>query len=87
MKIANIHRYFDAEGNYHGPADHIIKVNGEEHDLYDYAKQHDIELPGSKKSKKHINTDIQEESYGDMGEAFDEGSAEEHGDGDSEGSE
>ena len=44
--------YFDAEGHYHGPADHIIKVNGEEHDLYEYAKAHDIELPGSKKHKK-----------------------------------
>ena len=52
MKIAKLHRYFDAEGNYHGPQDHKIHVDGEEHDLYEYAKKHGIDLPGKKSSKK-----------------------------------
>lgn len=87
MKIAKIERYFDAEGNYHGPADHKIMVNGEEHDLYEYAKQHNIQLPGSK-VEKPINIDIDiEKKDGNMGQPHDEGSAEEHGNGDSEGSE
>ena len=84
MKIAKLHRYFDAEGHYHGPADHIIKVNGEEHDLYEYAKAHDIELPGSKKHKK---TKIEVNSNADLGQTQSEGDSPEHGDGDSEGSE
>ena len=75
------------DGVWTGNPDRTIKVNGEVHDLDEYAKQHGIDLPDSKKSKKHINTDIEEKSYGDMGQASDEGSAEEHGNGDSEGSE
>tara|TARA_R100000734_G_C3243558_1_gene47415 strand:- start:322 stop:582 length:261 start_codon:yes stop_codon:yes gene_type:complete len=86
MKIAKIHRYFDAEGNYHGPEDHKIHVDGEEHDLYDYAKKHGIELPGKKSSKK-INKDIEEKDYADLESTFSDGSAEEHGDGDSESTE
>ena len=84
MKIAKIHRYFDAEGNYSGPADYKFYQNGEMHDVFEYAKKHGIELPGH---KKDINTDIKEEDHGDMGQTSDEGSAEEHGNGDSEGSE
>jgi len=83
MKIAKIHRYFDAEGNYHGPADYKFKIGGEEHDVYEYAKQHGIKLP-SKKSKKHINTDI-EEKHEDLGKSHGSGDTEVHGDGDSEG--
>jgi hypothetical protein len=86
MKIAKIHRYFDAEGHYHGPEDHKINVDGEEHDLYEYAKQHNIELPGSK-PKKQINTDIQEHNDADMESSHDSGHTEEHGDGDSESTE
>ena len=86
MKIAKIQRYFDAQGNYHGPKDHKIKVNGEEYDLYDYAKKHGIELPG-KKSKKQINTDVEEKDHGDLESTFRDGSAEEHGVGDSESTE
>lgn len=85
MKIAKIHRYFDEDGNYHGPADHKIMVNGEEHDLYDYAKKHNIELPG-KKSKKQINTDV-EEKHGDLESSQHSGDSEEHGDRDSESTE
>ena len=61
MKIANIHRYFDVHGNYHGPANYKFKINGEEHDVFEYAKQHGIKLP---KHKKQINKDIEEE-HGD----------------------
>jgi len=85
MKIAKIHRYFDAEGNYHGPADFKFKIGGEEHDVYDYAKQHGIKLP-SKKSKKQINTDI-EEKHEDMEQSHDSGHTEVDGDGDSESTE
>jgi hypothetical protein len=84
MKIANIHRYFDAEGNYHGPLDYKIVVAGVEHDLYEYAKQHGIELPGSKKHKK---AKIEVNSNADMGQTQSKGDSPEHGDGDSEGSE
>lgn len=62
-----------------------VVIDGETHDFRDLAKQHGIKM-GSK-SKKTINTDIEEESYGDMGQAPDSGSAQEHGNGDSEGSE
>ncbi len=86
MKIAKIHRYFDAEGNYHGPADFKFKIGGEEHDVYEYAKQHGIKLP-SKKSKKQINIDIQEEKHEDMEQSHDEGDTEVDGDGDSESTE
>lgn len=56
-------------------------------DMDDYAAEHGIELPDAKKSKKKINTDIEEKSYGDMGQTSSSGSAEEHGDGDSESTE
>ncbi len=81
MKIAKIHRYFDADGNYHGPADYKFKINGEQHDVYEYAKEHGIELPG-KKSKKAINTDI-EKKHEDMEQSLDSGDTEVDGDGDS----
>ena len=84
MKIAKLHRYFDSEGNYHGPKDHIINVNGKEHDIYEYAKAHGIELPGSKKHKK---TKVEVNSNADMGQTQSKGDSPEHGDGDSEGSE
>ena len=86
MKIAKLHRYFDAEGNYHGPQDHKIHVDGEEHDLYEYAKKHGIDLPNKKSSKK-INKDIEEKDYADLESTFSGGSVEEHGDGDSESTE
>ena len=84
MKIAKIHRYFDADGNYSGPADYQIKVNGEQHDLFDYAKKHGIDLPvkhKTKKAKKEVN------SYADLEETFNQGDFEVDGDGDSQGEE
>ena len=52
-----------------GHKDRIIKVNGEEHDMDEYAKEHGIVLPDSKapkKPKKEINTDVEDKGYGDM---------------------
>ena len=63
-----------------------INVDGVEHDLDEYAKQHGIDLPDSKKSKKQINTDI-EEKHEDMEQTYDSGDTEVDGDGDSEGTE
>ena len=61
-------------------------------DMDEYAKKHDIELPDSKsvkssKKQRQINTDIEEKSYGDLEQTLDSGSAEEHGDGNSESTE
>jgi hypothetical protein len=63
-----------------------INVDGVEHDLDEYAKQHGIDLPDSKKSKKQINTDI-EEKHEDMEQSLDSGDIEINGDGDSESTE
>lgn len=68
-------RNFDQHGVW-CKATREITVNGEKHDLDEYAKAHGISLPDSKKSKKHINTDIQEESHADMGEALQSGDTE-----------
>lgn len=90
MKIAKIHRYFDAEGNYNGPEDHKFTINGEEHDVFEYAKEHGIDIPSGPSAPnkpKKVNIDIEENSYGDMESSHGSGSAEEHGDGDSESTE
>jgi cytochrome b involved in lipid metabolism len=63
--------------------DRTIKVNGVEHDLDEYAKEHGIELP---EGKKHINTDV-EEKHEDMEQSHDSGDTEVDGDGDSESTE
>ncbi len=63
--------------------DRTIKVNGVEHDLDEYAKEHGIELP---EGKKWINTDI-EEPHEDMERSHDSGDTEVDGDGDSESTE
>ena len=82
-------RLFDSEGNWQGSPDHKIRVNGEEHDVFEYAKKHGIEIPNKPNApiepnkKKQINIDEEEQSYGDMEQAQDPGSVEEHGDGDS----
>ena len=59
----------------------IIEVNMDE-----YAKEHGIELPDAKKSKKQINKDI-EVKHGDMESSQHSGDTEEHGDGNSESTE
>ena len=63
--------------------DRTIKVNGVEHDLDEYAKEHGIELP---EGKKWINTDI-EEPHEDMERSHDSGDTDVDGDGDSESTE
>jgi hypothetical protein len=86
-------RLFDSEGNWHGAPDHTIRINGETHDVYEYAKKHGIQIPTApntpnkpKKTKK-VNIDIEENSYGDMEQTHSSESVEEHGDGDSESTE
>lgn len=74
-------RLFDAHGNWTGRSDRQIQVDGEWHDLDDYAKKHGIDLP---KSKKHINTG---KKNADLEQSHDSGHTEIDGDGDSEVSE
>ncbi len=76
-------RNFDQDGNWTKP-ERTIVVNGEKHDLDQYAEEHGIKLPDG---KKQINIDIQEESHADMEQPFDQGSTEVDGNGDSEESE
>ena len=78
--------FFDEHGNWLGNPDRSIRVNGVVHNLDEYAKEHGIELPDSKKSKKSINTDI-EEKHEDMEQSLDSGDTEVDGDGDSESTE
>ena len=71
-----------------------IKVDGEWHDLDEYAKKVGVHLPDTyeqehgmlKKSKKQVNTDIKEK-HADMEQPLDSGHTEVDGDGDSESSE
>ena len=70
-------RLFDQDGKWTKPERKIV-VDGVEHDLDEYAKEHGIELPDAKKhkkSEKQINTDIEEE-HADMGQSHDEGHSE-----------
>jgi len=63
------------DGVWTGSEDRMIRVDGEEHNMDEYAKQHGIVLPdskGSKKPKKEINTDVEDKGYGDMEEQVDE---------------
>lgn len=67
-----------------------VTIGGKTHDFRDLAKAHGIELKGAdkhKKTKKQINTDVKVEEHADLEQPFDSGHSEEHGDGDSEGSE
>ena len=64
--------------------DRIIKVDGVEHDMDEYAKAHGITLPDAKKHKK---TKIEVNSNADMGHEDHRTDTPEHGDGDSEGQE
>jgi len=81
---------FDEHGNWTKPTRELRIQNSdgeiEIHDLDKYAKQHGIELPDAKKSKKKINKDI-EEKHGDMESSQHSGDTEEHGDGNSESTE
>jgi hypothetical protein len=82
------HRFLNlfVDGVWTGNADRSISINGEKHDLDEYAKAHGIELPDAKKSKKAINTDI-EEKHEDMERSHDSADTDVDGDGDSESTE
>ena len=70
-------------GVWTGNADRSININGEKHNLDEYAKEHGIELP---EGEKWINTDI-EEPHEDMEQSHDSGDTEVDGDGNSESTE
>ena len=62
-----------------------IRIDGVEHDMDEYAKEHGIELPDSKaKPKKQVNIDIEEKADADMGQPLDSGHTEVDGKRDSE---
>ena len=76
--MIKLHMLYDAEGNWKGPEDHMVTVGGEKMHIEEYAKKHNIELPEAKKSKKTkkpVNTDI-EDKHADMGQSQDEGHSE-----------
>jgi len=74
------------DGVWTGNADRSISINGLKHDMDEYAKQHGIELPDAKKSKKTINKDVKEK-HEDMERSHDSRDTEVDGDGDSESTE
>ena len=93
MAYTKFLRGFDANGVWTKDSRQIrVEENGEivEVDMDEYAKKHGIELPSGPSAPnkpKKVNIDIEENSYGDMESTHDSGSAEEHGDGDSESTE
>ena len=76
-------------GEWTGREDRKVTLSdGSEHSIDDLAKKHGIELPSKPSKPNKINTDIDiEKKDGNMGQPHDVASAEEHGNGDSEGSE
>tara|TARA_R110000782_G_scaffold75020_3_gene149840 strand:- start:1607 stop:1861 length:255 start_codon:yes stop_codon:yes gene_type:complete len=80
------HMRLYTNGVYTGRKDRKITIGGVEHDLDQYAKQHGIELPDAKNSKKTINTDV-EEKHEDLERPLDSGDTEVDGDGDSKSTE
>ena len=74
------------DGVWTGHADRTISIAGEKHDMDEYAKEHGIELPDAKKSKKTINTDV-EEKHEDMERSHDSRDTDIDGDGDSKSTE
>ena len=79
-------RNFNAEGKWTKPS-RTIRVHGVEHDMDEYAKEHGIELPDSKKHNKPKDIKKEVNTNADMGQSFDKGSTEVDGTRDSEGSE
>lgn len=75
------------DGKWTGNQDRSITVNGECHDMDEYAKEHGIELPDSKHSKKHKDIKKEVNSNADMGNQDHSGDHKINGNGDSEGSE
>lgn len=93
MAYTKFLRGFDSDGVWTKESRMIrVDENGvvREVDMDEYANEHNIDLPDAqkhKKSKKTINIDIEDKGYGDMEQTFSDGSAEEHGDGDSKSTE
>ena len=75
------------DGKWTGKEDRTIRVSGVEHDMDEYAKEHGIELPDSKKHNKPKDIKKEVNTNADMGQSFDKGSTEVDGTRDSEGSE
>ena len=71
-------RNFDADGNWTKP-ERVIKVDGVEHDLDEYAKAHGVKLPTkpTKHTKHTKNADIEVNSNADMEQQDSEGHTEE----------
>ena len=86
-------RNFDTNGVWTKESrDIAVEVNGtiQVVNMDEYAKEHGIELPDSKKHtkpKKQVNIDIEEKADADMGQPLDSGHTEIDGTGDSEVSE
>lgn len=82
------HRFLKlfVDGVWTGNPDRSISIAGVKHNMDEYAEAHGIELPDAKKSKKKINTDV-EEKHEDLERSHDSGDTEVDGDGDSEGTE
>lgn len=78
-------RNFDSEGHW-TKSSRIITVDGVEHDMDEYAKEHGIELPDSK-SKKHKDIKKEVNTHADMGNKDHSGDHKVDGKRDSEGSE
>jgi len=76
---------YDLEGKWTKPT-RIIRVDGIEHDMDEYAKEHGIELPDSK-SKKHKDIKKEVNTNADMGKQDHHRDHKVDGDGDSESSE
>ena len=69
------------DGVWTGKPDRSIRINGVKHDMDEYAKEHGIELPDSKKSKKQVN------SYADLEHQDDSRDTKVDGSGDSQSTE
>lgn len=75
-------RGFDHNGKWTKPS-RVIRVDGVEHDMDEYAKEHGIELPDAK-SKKHKDIKKEVNTNADMGKTHDSGHSEVDGTRDSE---
>ena len=69
------------DGVWTGKPDRSIRINGVKHDMDEYAKEHGITLPDSKKSKKQVN------SYADLEHQDDSRDTKVDGSGDSQSTE
>ena len=88
------HRFMKlfVDGKWTGNEDRSITVREEDgsvvtHNIDEYAKEHGIELPDSKHSKKHKDIKKEVNSNADMEQSHHSGDSKVDGNGDSEGSE